>query len=73
MGQMLFPSSVPDTELVLYPLQDKLTSREELGLICFQTIPPILQSLVFRAEHLEGNSLSDYSLSDLEMLKVINT
>ncbi|GJT30457.1 hypothetical protein Tco_0910732 [Tanacetum coccineum] len=23
MGQMLFPNSVPDTELVLYPLQDK--------------------------------------------------
>ncbi|GJW80240.1 GPCR kinase [Tanacetum coccineum] len=26
---MLFPSSVPDTELVLYPLQDKLTSRDK--------------------------------------------
>ncbi|GJV03920.1 hypothetical protein Tco_1337489 [Tanacetum coccineum] len=37
----------------------------------FQTIPPILQSLVFRTqtEHREGNSLSDCSLSDLEMLK----
>ncbi|GJW49187.1 hypothetical protein Tco_0090538 [Tanacetum coccineum] len=29
MGQMLFPSSVPDTELVLYPLQDKLTSGDK--------------------------------------------
>ncbi|GJX52629.1 hypothetical protein Tco_0280998 [Tanacetum coccineum] len=29
MGQMRFPSSVPDTELVLYPLQDKLTSRDK--------------------------------------------
>ncbi|GJQ96143.1 integrase, catalytic region, zinc finger, CCHC-type containing protein [Tanacetum coccineum] len=29
MGQMLFPSSVPDTELVLYPLQDRLTSGDK--------------------------------------------
>ncbi|GJW75900.1 hypothetical protein Tco_0135270 [Tanacetum coccineum] len=29
MGQMRFPSSVPDIELVLYPLQDKLTSRDK--------------------------------------------
>ncbi|GKC58867.1 hypothetical protein Tco_1086465 [Tanacetum coccineum] len=29
MGQMLFLSSVPDTELVLYPLQDKLTSGDK--------------------------------------------
>ncbi|GKB68697.1 hypothetical protein Tco_0930109 [Tanacetum coccineum] len=26
---MLFPCSVPDTELVLYPLQDKLTSGDK--------------------------------------------
>ncbi|GJW80371.1 reverse transcriptase domain-containing protein [Tanacetum coccineum] len=31
MGQMLFPSSVPDTELVLYPLQDRLTSGYKSG------------------------------------------
>ncbi|GJU85049.1 hypothetical protein Tco_1292595 [Tanacetum coccineum] len=41
----------------------------------FQTILPILQSLIFgtQAEHLDSNSLSDYSLSDFEMLKVIDT
>ncbi|GJU20902.1 hypothetical protein Tco_1154244, partial [Tanacetum coccineum] len=32
--------------------------------------PPILQSLVFGAEHPEGNSLSDCLLSNLEMLKL---
>ncbi|GJU85704.1 hypothetical protein Tco_1293250 [Tanacetum coccineum] len=29
IGQMLFPSSVPDTKLLLYPLQDKLSSRDK--------------------------------------------
>ncbi|GJY43220.1 hypothetical protein Tco_0431433 [Tanacetum coccineum] len=29
MGQMLFPSFVPNTKLVLYPLQDKLTSGDK--------------------------------------------
>ncbi|GJW14618.1 hypothetical protein Tco_0018751 [Tanacetum coccineum] len=49
MGQMLFPSLVPDTELVLYPLQDKLTSGDKsLDLSAFKLSPPILQSLAFR-------------------------
>ncbi|GJX96544.1 hypothetical protein Tco_0352342 [Tanacetum coccineum] len=34
---MLFPSSVPDTKLVLYPLQDKLTSGDKsLNLSAFK-------------------------------------
>ncbi|GJT68963.1 hypothetical protein Tco_1028249 [Tanacetum coccineum] len=68
--------SVLDTELVLYLLQDKLPSRDKsLDLSAFKIISPILQSLVFRtqAAHFEANSLSDYSLSDLELLKVIYT
>ncbi|GJR37416.1 hypothetical protein Tco_1213100 [Tanacetum coccineum] len=37
MGQMLFPSSVPDTKLVLYPLQDKLTCGDKsLNLSAFK-------------------------------------
>ncbi|GJZ65598.1 hypothetical protein Tco_0622294 [Tanacetum coccineum] len=76
-------SSVPDTELVLYPLQDKLTFGDKsLDLSAFK-LSRLFFSLLssgssscwrsYGAEHLEGNSLSDCSLSDLELLKDIDT
>ncbi|GJS52894.1 hypothetical protein Tco_0626256 [Tanacetum coccineum] len=74
-----------DSEDEEYAIADKLTSRDKsLDLSAFK-----LSCLFFshlssgssscwrsygtQAAHLEGNSLSDYSLSDLGMLKVINT
>ncbi|GJX17679.1 hypothetical protein Tco_0218511 [Tanacetum coccineum] len=36
-------------------------------------LEPASNKLLTRAEHLKGNPLSDCSLNDLEMLKVINT
>ncbi|GJS89516.1 hypothetical protein Tco_0772152 [Tanacetum coccineum] len=75
-------SSVPDTELVLYLLQDKLNLRDKsLNLSTFK-LSRLFFSLLSsgssscwrsygtQAENPEGNSLSDYSLSDLDMLKV---
>ncbi|GJS23250.1 hypothetical protein Tco_0451882 [Tanacetum coccineum] len=75
-------SSVPDTELVVYLLQDKLTSQDKsLDLSAFK-LSRLFFSLLSSgssscwrsygaqsAAHLEGKSLSDYSLSDLGMLK----
>ncbi|GJR20013.1 hypothetical protein Tco_0968540 [Tanacetum coccineum] len=79
----------PDTELVLYPLQDKLTSKDKsLDLSAFklsrlffslfslgsQVVGENVMWLIStQAAYLEGNSLSDYSLSDLELLKDIYT
>ncbi|GKF69674.1 hypothetical protein Tco_0202731, partial [Tanacetum coccineum] len=78
---------VPDTELVVYLIQDKLTSRDKsldlsafkLSRLFFSLLSSRSSScwrsygaqvfLVDSAAHFEGNSLSDYSLSDLEMLK----
>ncbi|GJR79256.1 ribonuclease H-like domain-containing protein [Tanacetum coccineum] len=79
-------SSVPDTELVLYPLQDKSTSKIRAWTYLLSNYPAYslvscLQGLlvvgdrmglsesITLAEHPEGNSLNDYSLSGLEMLK----
>ncbi|GKB17401.1 hypothetical protein Tco_0851324, partial [Tanacetum coccineum] len=60
----------PNTELVLYPLQDKLTSVDKsLDLSAFK----LSRLLPTQAAHLEGNSLSDYSLNDLELVKDIYT
>ncbi|GJU87076.1 hypothetical protein Tco_1294622 [Tanacetum coccineum] len=69
MGQMLFPSSVPDTELVLYPLQDKLTSGDKsLDLSAFK-----LSRLFFSLLSLGSSSCwRSYGAQyrDMEMLRL---
>ncbi|GKF21331.1 hypothetical protein Tco_0069969, partial [Tanacetum coccineum] len=77
----------PDTEFVLYPLQDKLTSRDKsLDLSAFKLSRLFFSLLSLGSSScrrsyearlilidsswvLEGYTLSDWSLSDLELLK----
>ncbi|GJR47692.1 hypothetical protein Tco_1315795 [Tanacetum coccineum] len=76
-------NSFPETELVLYPLQDKLTSRDKsLDLSAFK-LSRLFFSLLssgslscwrsYGAQLRLSISLSDYSLSDLELFKDIYT
>ncbi|GJV13693.1 hypothetical protein Tco_0144300 [Tanacetum coccineum] len=77
----------PDTKFVLYLLQDKLTSREKSLVLSAFKLSRLFFSLLSlgtsswleivwgstQAAHLEGNSLSDYSPSNLELLKDVYT
>nr|GEW95358.1 zinc finger, CCHC-type [Tanacetum cinerariifolium] len=68
---MLFPSSVPDTKLVLYPLQDKLTSGDKrLDLSTFK-LSRLFFSLLSSGSLVVGDRMGFSIFSELKIKKRI--